>query len=95
MPTAADTANTADTSLETNTFDVSLRELEGIVSALERGDIPLEELLEKYARGIRLQQHCQSVLRTAELRIEQLQNANAANPANATFSPIPDSDVRA
>jgi exodeoxyribonuclease VII small subunit len=82
------TATTAAaTSIETNTFDLSLRELEEIVSALEHGDIPLEELLEKYERGIRLQQHCQKVLRTAELRIEQLQNNDPGNPA---FSPISD-----
>ncbi|MDR3229489.1 MAG: exodeoxyribonuclease VII small subunit [Puniceicoccales bacterium] len=70
---------------EQKSFDVALRELEAIVVSLERGETPLEELLEKYERGMKLHQHCQEVLRAAELRIEQLRGVNNGKPE---FTPL-------
>jgi exodeoxyribonuclease VII small subunit len=57
---------------EPPSFDTNLSELESIVESLERGDTSLENLLEKYERGMKLHAECQRVLRGAELRIEQL-----------------------
>jgi len=56
-------------------FEEALRELEAVVESLEQGDAPLETLIEKYETGMRLHARCQSVLRDAELRIEQLRSA--------------------
>jgi exodeoxyribonuclease VII small subunit len=55
-------------------FDAQLGELEAIVESLERGEISLEALMEKYERGVKLHAECQQVLRGAELRIEKLRD---------------------
>lgn len=47
-----------------------MKELEQIVGEIERGEIPLEESLAKYERGMFLIQHCQSILNEAEKQIE-------------------------
>jgi exodeoxyribonuclease VII small subunit len=53
-------------------FESSLRELEEIVEQLEAGDLPLEESLELFERGVRLSRECQKRLDDAERRVEIL-----------------------
>ncbi|MEZ5924986.1 MAG: exodeoxyribonuclease VII small subunit [Hyphomicrobiaceae bacterium] len=53
-------------------FEQALKELEGIVSRLERGDVALEESINIYERGEALRAHCDRVLKQAEARIEKL-----------------------
>lgn len=53
-------------------FESSLRELEEIVEQLEAGDLPLEESLELFERGVRLSRECQKRLDAAERRVEVL-----------------------
>lgn len=53
-------------------FEQALKELEGIVSRLERGDVALEESIAIYERGEALRGHCDRVLKQAEARIEKL-----------------------
>ncbi len=54
-------------------FEDALKKLEGIVSAMESEDLPLETLLTKYEEGTRLARVCQDKLAEAELKIQQLQ----------------------
>jgi len=54
------------------TFEASLKELEKIVSQLEDGDLPLEESMKLFEKGIRLSRECQERLSQAERRIEVL-----------------------
>jgi exodeoxyribonuclease VII small subunit len=54
------------------TFEVALRELEETVSRLEGGDLTLEEALALFERGQKLTDHCNRLLDTAVLRVEQL-----------------------
>lgn len=54
------------------TFEASLAELEEIVAKLEGGDLPLEESLELFEKGIRLSRECRERLIKAERRIEKL-----------------------
>lgn len=54
------------------TFEVELAQLEKLVESLESGDVSLDELVTKYAEGMRLLKSCQKSLEAAELRIEQL-----------------------
>ena len=56
-------------------FEEALKKLEGIVEAMESGDLPLETLLAKYEEGTRLAQICQAKLGEAELKIQQLEKA--------------------
>ena len=53
MPDANDPSKIEDMSFET-----ALQELEGIVEALEQGDVPLDKSIEYYERGEALQNHC-------------------------------------
>jgi exodeoxyribonuclease VII small subunit len=53
-------------------FESALRELEEIVAAMERGDLPLEKSLQLFERGTQLSRQCQEALAAAELRIKTL-----------------------
>lgn len=53
-------------------FEEALRELEQIVQQLEEGNLPLDQALALYERGVALAEHCQALLDKAELRIKQL-----------------------
>lgn len=53
-------------------FEEALRELEGIVDQLERGDVELEKSIEIYDRGAALKAHCEAKLKAAELKVEQI-----------------------
>ncbi len=53
-------------------FESALGELENLVERLERGDLPLEEALKTFERGVELTRHCQSSLRSAQQKVEIL-----------------------
>jgi exodeoxyribonuclease VII small subunit len=53
-------------------FEEQLEELDGIVTALEDGRLPLEDALALYERGMRLAKACQERLDQAELRVSRL-----------------------
>jgi exodeoxyribonuclease VII small subunit len=53
-------------------FDEQLHELEEIVTRIERGDLPLEESLDLFERGIRLSRDLQAALQSASLRVTRL-----------------------
>lgn len=53
-------------------------ELEQAVARLEAGDLPLEEALREYERGVALASQCQRLLDGAELRIQQVMNGEIA-----------------
>jgi exodeoxyribonuclease VII small subunit len=54
------------------TFERALKELEAIVSRLERGDVELEESISIYERGESLRDHCDRLLRSAEAKVEKI-----------------------
>ena len=53
-------------------FEASLAELESIVQRLEQGELPLEESLRHFERGVALTRNCQKALRQAEQKIRVL-----------------------
>lgn len=53
-------------------FEAALSKLESIVESMESGEVPLAELLAKFEEGNKLLKHCESRLKDAELKIEQL-----------------------
>jgi len=53
-------------------FEQSLAELEATVERLERGDLPLEEALKQFERGVQLARSCESSLKQAEQKVEIL-----------------------
>jgi len=71
---AEDKKNDADA--ETPDFEDALKELESLVRKLESGDMPLDESLDEFKRGVELTRHCQDVLDKAQLSVEQLMNVD-------------------
>jgi exodeoxyribonuclease VII small subunit len=53
-------------------FEQALSELEAVVDRLEHGELPLEEALKQFERGIELARSCQTSLKAAEQRVEIL-----------------------
>lgn len=61
-------------------FEQALAELEGIVSGLEKGDVPLEESIAKYERGEALRAHCQKLLQEAQAKVEKIRLSADGKP---------------
>ena len=60
------------TKLKLPDFEQSLSELEALVAKLEQGDVPLEDALKTFERGVALTRQCQSALRMAQQKVEVL-----------------------
>lgn len=56
-------------------FESALKELEAIVAAMEAGQMPLQESLDAYQRGVALLRQCQETLTAAEQQIRLLDGA--------------------
>jgi exodeoxyribonuclease VII small subunit len=63
-------------------FEAALKELEGIVSRLEQGEVDLEDSIALYERGQALKAHCEKKLKTAESRLEKIV-LGASGPAGS------------
>ena len=66
--------------IEEMTFETALAELEQIVDRLERGDVPLAESVSIYERGESLKQHCERLLKEAEMRVEKIRLGGNGSP---------------
>jgi exodeoxyribonuclease VII small subunit len=64
-------------------FEKSLTELEALVAKLEQGDVPLEEALKTFERGVALTRQCQTALRTAQQKVEVLLARNGDETVEA------------
>ena len=53
-------------------FEAAIKELGSIVGKIEQGEIPLQDSLSQYERGMALIKHCQAILQKAEKRIEKI-----------------------
>jgi exodeoxyribonuclease VII small subunit len=69
-------------------FEKSLGELEALVQKLEQGDVPLEEALKTFERGVALTRQCQTALRTAQQKVEIL----LSKDGQETVAPFDDED---
>jgi len=57
---------------EDKTFDQSLTELETLVRRLDSGEMPLEEALAAFEKGVGLVRQLHTILNQAEQRVEVL-----------------------
>ena len=73
--------NQASTDVREMCFEDALKELEGIVGRLERGDVALEESIAIYERGTALRSHCDALLKQAEAKVEKLTLDGEGRPA--------------
>ncbi|KAA9000085.1 exodeoxyribonuclease VII small subunit [Affinibrenneria salicis] len=70
-------------------FEQSLGELEQIVTRLESGDLPLEQALNEFERGVQLARQGQQKLQQAEQRVQIL----LSDDADAGLTPFtPDNE---
>ncbi|MBP2170134.1 exodeoxyribonuclease VII small subunit [Erwinia toletana] len=70
-------------------FETSLQQLEQIVTRLESGDLPLEEALNEFERGVQLARSGQQKLQQAEQRVQIL----LSDDKDAELTPFtPDSE---
>lgn len=53
-------------------FEESLKKLEAIVAQMERGDIPLDDLVKLFEEGSKLAEQCKQQLADAEGKVEVL-----------------------
>jgi exodeoxyribonuclease VII small subunit len=60
-------------------FEAALDELEKLVARMEDGDLPLEETLKQFERGIELSRQCQQALSDAEQKVEILVEKSGRN----------------
>jgi len=58
--------------MKENKFEDAMRELEDIVKRLESGDLPLEESLKIFEKGVVLSRFCFNKLEEAEKRVSIL-----------------------
>ena len=61
---------------ESLTFEQSMLELEALVTKMEQGDLPLEDALQSFERGIKLARHSQQKLKDAEQKVQILTTQN-------------------
>lgn len=54
------------------TFEEAMESLESIIERLEEGDIPLEEALEIYQKGMELSKTCHDKLKYAEEKLTKV-----------------------
>lgn len=57
-------------------FEEALKKLESIVEQLEDENITLEDSVKLYEEGVKMSKFCTEILEQAELRIEQVNEAN-------------------
>ena len=58
--------------IEELTYEQAVAELEAIVTALEKGEKPLQESMALFERGQALTKHCADLLEKAELKVRTL-----------------------
>ena len=73
-------------------FEDGLTRLEQIVSALEAGNLSLEDSLKVFEEGIGLARHCAKYLAEAERRIELLAKDEAGALTSKPFAWEPDEE---
>jgi exodeoxyribonuclease VII small subunit len=66
-------------------FEAALQELEQLVARMEAGDLPLDEALRSFERGVQLTRECQQSLQAAQQKILLLRQT-ATGPATSEFA---------
>lgn len=59
-------------SKKTENFEESIKKLEEIVTELEKGELNLDESVEKFEEGMKISKECNNILQNAEKRISIL-----------------------
>lgn len=71
--------------IEKLSFEEALGELESLVRRLEEGKCPLDEAIKTFERGIGLKNHCDTKLKNARLKVEQILENSDGTVTMKTF----------
>ena len=63
-------------------FEQAIGELTKLVGSIEQGDIPLENSIKQYEKGMSLIKHCRQILKSAEERIEKISEQHSESETN-------------
>ena len=66
--------------IENMSFEEAIKELTNIVGKIEEGQIPLQDSLEQYEKGMALIKQCRTILQKAEERIEKITKDEERDP---------------
>jgi len=72
QPTTQPAATGAEPAVDSLAFDAALEQLQDVVARLESGNLPLEDSIALYERGVALHDRCARLLTDAELRVQRL-----------------------
>jgi exodeoxyribonuclease VII small subunit len=86
------TDNKKKSNIEKMSFEEAIKELTNIVGKIEQGQIPLQDSLEQYEKGMSLIKHCQVILQKAEKRIEKITKTETEQIEDETPTRDPKSD---
>lgn len=66
-------------------FEEAMKKLEDIVRTFESGGLTLQQSVSAYEEGIQLRKHCDTLLKTAKLHMEEVQrNAQESEPISTS-----------
>lgn len=74
----------SETPVEDLSFEDAMRELEGVVGQLERGDVPLDQSIALYERGAQLKARCEAKLKEAEEKVAAITLDGNGQPTGTT-----------
>ena len=66
-------------------FEKSITDLEKIVAGLEKGDMPLDDMLALFEKGIKLSRECSKTLDAAEKKVSILLKNEQGEPEQVEF----------
>lgn len=70
--------------IEEMSFEEAIKALEQVVTALDRGDVALEESITLYERGAALKARCEAKLKEAEEKVAQITLDANGEPTGST-----------
>jgi exodeoxyribonuclease VII small subunit len=73
----------SETPIAGMSFEEAMRELEGIVTQLDSGNVDLEASIKLYERGAALKAHCEAKLKAAEEKVAAITLDADGNPKGA------------
>ncbi|MEQ9259939.1 MAG: exodeoxyribonuclease VII small subunit [Roseovarius sp.] len=74
----------SDTPPSEMSFEAAMKELELVVTKLERGDVALDESIALYERGALLKKRCEQKLKEAEEKVAAITLDGEGNPTGTT-----------
>lgn len=96
MPPRIRKITTEDESAQSPSFERALSQLEAIVEQMENEQLPLNELIDQYEKGVRLFSACDQLLGEARSRLELItlkaRQEHSATPVDSEFTDRGESD---